>query len=617
MDRLISVLNKLQDVMAITGKDTLQLPQIVVVGDQSSGKSSVLEGLVGKPFLPRGVGVVTRRPLLIHLEYLPKKKGRGDEESGSDHVVFSHDSRVFKNFREVMKEIEEETDRAAGTNKGICSEPIVMTIYSRNAASNLTLIDLPGIIKVPMGDQPSDIEDVLKALILRYISNPNSIILAIVTANTDIATSESLKMAKEVDPEGVRTLAVVTKLDIMDTGTNATDILSGKVIPVKLGVVGVVNRSQRDIVQGISIKEAGIQEMNFFYKYYPQLANKHGTSYLARTLQELLIDHIKANLPQLRQRIQESMEQHKSVLQRLSGADISAPGECLLNLLTSFSNTYCAKIQGTGNELEMSELGGGARISYIFHETFASALNSINPLAGYNTSAILTAIKNASGTRPGLFMSESCFELLVKKQITRLESPSLRCVQLVYDELEKIIYSSCQSQNLAMARYPKLHQKILEVVIKMLKSRLPETNSLVKKLIEIQTAYINTAHPDFHINGQDHMGTDYQIVPFKEEDHPRESGVTIENLVIKYFNIVRKTIQDAVPKAIMHCLVNYSMNHILSELVSILYSPGKAEQFLEESADIAEQRAYALRMLEVLENANSIITEVKEGYCLV
>lgn len=105
----------------------------------------------------------------------------------------------------------------AGGNKGICPEPINLKIYSTKVV-NLTLVDLPGITKVPVGDQPQDIEQQIKDLVVKYIANPNSIILAVVTANTDMATSESLKIAKDVDPDGRRTLAVVTKLDLMDAG---------------------------------------------------------------------------------------------------------------------------------------------------------------------------------------------------------------------------------------------------------------------------------------------------------------------------------------------------------------------------------------------------------------
>lgn len=100
---------------------------------------------------------------------------------------------------------------------------------------------------MPVGDQPEDIENQIKDLLIKYIANPNSIILSVTAANTDFATSESLKLAREVDPDGRRTLAVITKLDLMDAGTDAMDVLCGRVIPVKLGIIGVVNRSQQDI----------------------------------------------------------------------------------------------------------------------------------------------------------------------------------------------------------------------------------------------------------------------------------------------------------------------------------------------------------------------------------
>jgi dynamin 1-like protein len=129
----------------------------------------------------------------------------------------------------------------AGDNKGICPEPISVKYFSTKVLS-LTMVDLPGMTKIPVGDQPEDIEGQIRSLINHYIGNPNSIILAVSAANADIATSESIKVARDCDPDGRRTLAVITKLDLMDAGTDAIDILCGRVIPVKLGIIGVINR---------------------------------------------------------------------------------------------------------------------------------------------------------------------------------------------------------------------------------------------------------------------------------------------------------------------------------------------------------------------------------------
>lgn len=119
-------------------------------------------------------------------------------------------------------------DVGAGKNKGISPVPIVLKIYSPRVV-NLSLIDLPGITKIPVGDQPNDIEDKIKKMILLYVQNPNSLILAISPANHDLANSDSLKIAREVDPDGERTLGVITKMDKADDSDQIMSIMHGKV----------------------------------------------------------------------------------------------------------------------------------------------------------------------------------------------------------------------------------------------------------------------------------------------------------------------------------------------------------------------------------------------------
>lgn len=286
---------------------------------------------MGRSFLPRGTGIVTRRPLVLQLIYCPKndKDHRSSEQGintfyqkkivcvnmnnimgffifilGTVNVEewgkFLHTkNKIFTNFDDIRREIEDETDRMAGSNKGICPEPINLKIYSTRVV-NLTLVDLPGLTKVPVGDQPEDIENQIKDLLVKHIENPNSIILAVTAANTDMATSESLKLAKDVDPDGRRTLAVVTKLDLMDAGTDAIDILCGRVIPVKLGIIGVVNRSQQDIIDNKSIDDQLKDESGYLQRKYPTLATRNGTQYLAKTLNRLLMHHIRDCLPDLK-----------------------------------------------------------------------------------------------------------------------------------------------------------------------------------------------------------------------------------------------------------------------------------------------------------------------------
>ncbi|VDM21703.1 unnamed protein product [Hydatigera taeniaeformis] len=167
----------------------------------------------------------------------------------------------------------------------------------------------------------------------------------------------------------------------------------------------------------------------------------------------------------------------------------------LLQIITRFNTAYCNTIDGVSKDIETSELCGGARICYIFHEIFYSTLGRIDPLGGLNTLDILTAIRNSTGPRPALFVPEVAFELLVKRQIRRLEEPSLRCVELVHEEMQRII-QHCGTQQ-EMYRFPNLHERIVDVVTSLLRRRLQPTNEMVTNLVAIELAYINTRHPDF------------------------------------------------------------------------------------------------------------------------
>ncbi|KAK6636859.1 hypothetical protein RUM43_010523 [Polyplax serrata] len=696
MESLIPVVNKLQNVFNTVGSETLLLPQIVVVGTQSSGKSSVLESLVGKSFLPKGVGIITRQPLVLQLINIPQDEKTLVEEFG----VFQHKKNViFKDFEEIRTEIEAETKSKAGNNKGICEDPIFLSIYSKQVV-NLTLIDLPGLTKVPVGNQPYDIEMRIRKLVLKYICNPNSIILAVITANTDMATSESLQMARECDPEGSRTVAVVTKLDLMDSGTDASDILSGRIIPVRLGIIGVVNRSQKDTVQNKPISSSIEDEAAYLQKHYPNICHRHGSRYLAKTLNKILIYHIRKCLPDLKQRIASIKAQTIATL-GMYGDDVVDNSKTLLHAITKFCTAYCASLDGTSREIETSELSGGARICYIFHETFGKTLENIKPLIGLSKYDILTAMRNASGTRPALFVPEVCFETLVKKQISLLLEPSLKCVELIHEEMQQILQQAGNEIHQEMIRFPKLFEKILTIASDIIRKRIPQTIVMVENILSLELAYINTMHPEFtrgadlsymlnselpepevqggrqgkkqicsispqvpntsqsKLNLQVSQGWFSSFLPSNQltgkrdangktpyvimnPPKPQESNASqpqvlstpsgsnqtlnrrrfterdnreckvIEKLVTNYFGIVRKSVQDLVPKAIMYCLVNFVKDNIQRELVEVLYKSEKDENLLQEPENISIFREQQKFMLKSLEDAEGIINDIRD-----
>ena len=198
----------------------------------------------------------------------------------------------------MRNEIVSQTERETGTGVCVTDKPINLKIYSPNVV-NLTLIDLPGITRNPVGDQPRNIEEILRNMVVRFIREPSCIIMAVTAANTDLALSDAIQLAKEYDPTGERTIGVITKVDIMDRGTDASEIFEGRVIPLKLGYVGVINRSQSDIDTRKDMHRQWEDERRFFQTYYPQYSDRMGTQYLRERLNELLVSHISASLPEI------------------------------------------------------------------------------------------------------------------------------------------------------------------------------------------------------------------------------------------------------------------------------------------------------------------------------
>ncbi|XP_078502755.1 dynamin-1 isoform X2 [Lissotriton helveticus] len=488
MEDLIPLVNRLQDAFSAIGQNAeLDLPQIAVVGGQSAGKSSVLENFVGKDFLPRGSGIVTRRPLVLQLV-----------NSNTEYGEFLHcKGKKFTDFDEIRQEIEAETDRVTGSNKGISPVPINLRVYSPNVL-NLTLVDLPGMTKVPVGDQPVDIEFQIRDMLMQFVTKDNALILAVSPANSDLANSDALKISKEVDPQGQRTIGVITKLDLMDEGTDARDVLENKLLPLRRGYIGVVNRSQKDIDGKKDIQAALAAERKFFLSHpsYRHMADRMGTPYLQKVLNQQLTNHIRDTLPGLRNKLQSqllSIEKEVDEYKNFRPDDPSRKTKALLQMVQQFAVDFEKRIEGSGDQIDTYELSGGARINRIFHERFPFELVKMEFDEKDLRREISYAIKNIHGIRTGLFTPDLAFEATVKKQIEKLKVPTLKCVDLVVNELTSTI-RKCSEK---LSQYPLLREEMERIVSTHIRDREGKTKEQVMLLIDIELSYMNTNHEDF------------------------------------------------------------------------------------------------------------------------
>ncbi|CAN0846586.1 Dynamin-related protein 3A [Linum grandiflorum] len=639
---VIPMVNKLQDIFAQLGsQSTIDLPQVAVVGSQSSGKSSVLEALVGRDFLPRGNEICTRRPLVLQLVQT-KRKGDGSEEEWGE-FLHRPDKRYY-DFSEIRREIEAVTAKEAGDNKGVSDKQIRLKIFSPTVL-DITLVDLPGITKVPVGDQPTDIEAKIRTMIMSYIKKPSCLILAVTAANADLANSDALQIAGIADPDGYRTIGIITKLDIMDRGTDARNLLLGKVIPLRLGYIGVVNRCQEDINLNRTIKDALAAEEKFFRSHpvYNSLADRCGIPQLAKKLNHILVQHIKGILPVLKSRISDTL-------------------------------VSVAKEHASYGEITESK--------------------GVDPCEDLTDDDIRTAIQNACGSNAALFVPVIPFEVLVRRQIARLLYPSLQCARFIYDELIKISHRCLANE---LQRFPVLRKRMDEVIGNFLRDGLEPSETMVGHLIEMEMDYINTSHPNFiggtkavevaqqqlkssRANpaisrpkgvrqvanaetivtsgnpgrsswgissifggsnssrfssektatsmeymdgdyGSDYLSNSLSVIHLQEppemlrpSDTPSEQE-SIEIAVIKlllrsYYNIVRKNIEDLVPKTIMHFLVQHTKRELHNVLIKKLYRENLFEEMLQEPDEISVKRKQTRDTLRVLQQAFRTLEEM-------
>lgn len=511
MKDLILVINQLQDVFTATGVGLgLELPEIAVVGGQSAGKSSVLENFVGKDFLPRGNGIVTRRPLVLQLIHNPIE----------EYAQFLHKGdNKFWDFDMVRKEIEAETDRETGYNKGISNKPINLRVYSPHVL-NLTLIDLPGLTKVAVGDQPEDIENQIKSMLMQYITRENTIILAVTPANQDLANSDALKLAREVDRDGQRTIGVITKLDLMDAGTDAREIFEGKLLPLSRGYTGVVNRSQLDIDNKKDIRASLDAEREFLEKSpYKHLMEKMGTKFLQQHLNESLKNHIKEKLPGIRSDLKTKQKEINTQLKQLGHLDTQDKDKVkiLYSLIEMFKDHLHSSIEGNSMNANVSEIKGGAIINTTFYTEVYNTIAAIDTTP--DNKEIARSIANLHGFRNAMFAPELAFPIQIKLLVELYKEP----LKLSVAAIKNILTNVVQDSSHKLDNYPMLKDEVVSLLCTKMEMYEDNTVEHLYGHIEAQKSFPNTKHPEM-------KQFRHKLDPNNQEDEVHNKEDIIENI---------------------------------------------------------------------------------------
>nr|GLL25129.1 dynamin-related protein 1E-like [Ipomoea trifida]GMC86634.1 dynamin-related protein 1E-like [Ipomoea batatas]GMC91250.1 dynamin-related protein 1E-like [Ipomoea batatas] len=575
------------------------LPSVAVVGGQSSGKSSVLESVVGRDFLPRGSGIVTRRPLVLQLH----KTDAGQPE----YAEFAHLPRKrFTDFALVRKEIQDETDRITGKTKQISPVPIHLSIYSPNVV-NLTLIDLPGLTKVAVEGQPESIVEDIENMVRTYVGKPNCIILAISPANQDIATSDAIKLAREVDPSGERTFGVLTKLDLMDKGTNALDVLEGRAYRLQHPWVGIVNRSQADINKNTDMIVARRKEREYFATSpdYGHLSSKMGSEYLAKLLSKHLESVIRAKIPSITSLINKGIEELESEMDHLGrpiAVDAGAQLYTILELCRAFDKIFKEHLDG-GRP-------GGDRIYGVFDNQLPAALKKLPFDRHLSIQNVRKIVSEADGYQPHLIAPEQGYRRLIEGSLNYFRGPAEASVDAVHFVLKELVRKSigeCQE----LKRFPSLQTAIAAASNESLEKFRDESKKTVTRLVDMEGSYLTVDYfrklpQEVEKGGNQAPGA--AAVDRYAEGHFRRIGSNVSS----YVNMVSDTLRNTIPKAVVHCQVKEAKHSLLNRFyVQIGKKEGKAlGEMLDEDPALMERRQQCAKRLELYKKARDEIDSV-------
>ncbi|KAK1303397.1 Dynamin-related protein 1E [Acorus calamus] len=606
MESLIGLVNRIQRACTVLGDyggdgalPTLweALPSVAVVGGQSSGKSSVLESIVGRDFLPRGSGIVTRRPLVLQLHKT--------DEGQVEYAEFLHlPRRRFTDFAVVRKEIQDETDRMTGKSKQISPIPIHLSIYSPHVV-NLTLIDLPGLTKVAVEGQPETIVEDIENMVRSYVEKPNSIILAISPANQDIATSDAIKLAREVDPSGERTFGVLTKLDLMDKGTNALDVLEGRSYRLQQPWVGIVNRSQADINKNVDMMAARQRERDYFESSpdYGHLASKMGSEYLAKLLSRHLESVIRARIPSITSLINKSIDELELEMNHLGrpiAVDAGAQLYTILELCRAFDRIFKEHLDG-GRP-------GGDKIYGVFDNQLPAALRKLPFDRHLSIQNVKKVVSEADGYQPHLIAPEQGYRRLIESSLNYFRGPAEASVDVVHFVLKELVRKSI-GETQELKRFPTLQSELAAASFEALERFREDGRKTALRLVDMEASYLTV---DF-----------FRKLPQEVEKggNPQASTVDrytdghfrrIASNVSSYITMVSDTLRNTIPKAVVYCQVREAKRSLLNYFYTQV---GKKEGkqlvlLLDEDPALMERRAQCVKRLELYKSARDEIDSV-------
>ncbi|XAR64693.1 Dynamin GTPase [Bertholletia excelsa] len=607
-------------------QEGIQLPTIVVVGDQSSGKSSVLESLAGIN-LPRGQGICTRVPLIMRLHHhsSPCPNLRLEFNNKTVHTDDAH----------IAEAIKDATNEIAGAGKGISNTPLTL-IVEKMGVPDLTMIDLPGITRVPVHGQPQDIYEQISAIIMEYITPEESIILNVLSATVDFSTCESIRMSQSVDKTGQRTLAVVTKADKAPEGLH--EKVTADDVNIGLGYVCVRNRIGEE-----SYEDARREETNIF-QTHPLLSkidkSMVGIPVLAQRLVHIQASIISKCLPDIVRKINDKLNEYVLELSKMP-KNLSSVAEALTAFMgiIGLSKDSLRKIMLRAEFDEYPD-DKNMHCTSRLTEMLGNFTQKLQKSAEDNSTENflfeeIRVLEEIKGIWLPNFLPRQGFLTMLQRKLNKISHLPLDFMGEVWDYIEKVVNAVLMRHS---DGYPQLQSSIRRAANNLVEKMKRKAFDRVTEMVEMEKVTDYTCNQEYMevwgklmayqnefmkvMNHQSNRTTlEIEGLGDVETSHLRcypnsikEQAFDLKMRITAYWKIVIKRIIDAVALNLLLSIDNLVNQEIEKEIVNhMVGGQGNGiERMLEECPSIAIKREKLNKSIKLLKESKDVVAEIMD-----
>ncbi|KAF3451345.1 hypothetical protein FNV43_RR07440 [Rhamnella rubrinervis] len=621
---LLDAVDRLRELMVM--EEGIELPTIVVVGDQSSGKSSVLESLAGIS-LPRGQGICTRVPLIMRLQH---------HSDPQPELSLEYNGEVFFTDEDhISEDINDATLRIAGHGKGISNNPITLVV-KKMGVPDLTMVDLPGITRVPVKGQPENIYEQIRDIIMEYIRPEESIILNVLSATVDFPTCESIRMSQSVDKTGKRTLAVVTKADQAPEGL--LEKVTADDVNIGLGYVCVRNR-----IGDESYEEARIEEATLFQTHH--LLSKIdksmvGVPVLAKKLVQIQAGSIARNLPEIVKKINDKLNSNLTELHKLpkhvsSIAEATTAFMQIVGLVKESLKKII--IRGEFEEYpDEKRMHCTARLVEMLNQ-FSEQLHSSaesDPISDFLMDEIKILEECKEISLPN-FLPRTAFLSILQRKVKAISGTPIEFVGKLWDYIEEVVMAVLMRHVEDYYQLQLATRRAGENLMARMKER---SINWVMEIVEMETVTDYTCNPEYVSEWTKLLAQKDNFMYHLFDNTLRPSTINIEGLgeievgvlrqykylihqafdlrmrMVAYWKIVLRRFVDCMALHLQLSVKNLVNKELEMEIVneSVASHVGGIEKLMEELPSVATKRVRLNRSIKKLRDCKAVVAKIMD-----